>query len=63
MIPEQWTQADEQRHLEDCPQVIEITELGDSEPRRICGCGEASRHTPHAVARAEVDILTTKVDP
>lgn len=63
MIPELWTDADEERHLEDCPNPIDITEMGNSKPRLVCGCGEASRHTPQAVARAEVDILTTKVDP
>lgn len=62
MLPEVWTPADEQAHLEDCDQPLDITTLGEEPGTRLmCGCGEASRHTPMAVARAEVELLTTSV--
>lgn len=62
MLPHVWTPKDEAQHIEHCERVIDITKLGDSEPRQMCGCGEASRHTPHAVARAELDLLTTNIN-
>ena len=61
MIPEVWTPEDERRHLEDCDFVVDVSSFGEAEPRPMCACGEASRHTPLAVARAEVDLIAPVV--
>jgi hypothetical protein len=59
LLPRFWTDADLVAHLEDCPRVVDVASLDDSSRRLLCCCGEASRHTLYAIARAEVDLLTT----
>ena len=62
-MPKVWTDDDRAAHLTDCSDPIEISTFGDAQPRIICGCKETSRHTPLAVAWAEIDAECLKVRP
>ena len=57
-----WTDGDLKAHLVECPEALELHRFDTVEPiLTICGCGEASRHTPFAVALAEVERDCPKV--
>lgn len=60
-MPSVWAAADLEAHLLECPDLIDISIMSEATPRPMCGCGEASQHTPLAVALAELEAETPKV--
>lgn len=56
-----WTDTDLLEHLTECPEPLDVTDLSERQPRLLCNCGEAFRHTPAAIAHAELDHDCPKV--
>ena len=54
MIGEVWTEHDIEIHLISCAEKVEVSTFGYPQ-RFFCNCGEVARHTPLAIAYAELE--------